>query len=52
MILSKGKQTIIGSGHFFDKTGVFSLQSISILLVIITCNQAFFKEQARRDIER
>ena len=56
MILSKGnkqtKQTITGSGHFLTKQEFFSLQSISILLVIITCNQAFFKEQARRDIER
>ena len=42
------KQTITGSGQ----TGVFSLQSISILPVIITCDQAIFKEQARRDTER
>ena len=26
-------------------TGVVSLQSISILLIIITCDKAFFKEQ-------
>ena len=48
----KGKTNHHRFWSFFDKTGIFSLQSISTLLVIITCDQAFFKEQARRDIER